>query len=470
MVGPDGTAGDATTVRIDALSAELDRRAMGVAIFAPGARLVFANASLRRFLAGRDPEVAALPDADGRLVLPGGRSVAARRLPLDGGGEAILVPSPGADTEFLRHILDSLDTTVVAYDRDDRYLFGNVAYHRRYPHLPPEAELVGTTFEGMLRRTIAAGSFADAQAEHDPEAYIARRVAEFRANQPAMTEWMTVSGNWEKVRVIRTPSGLRLSLRTRITEVKRVQEELRRAKERLETETAVRDRFVRRLSHEFRTPLSAVLGYSEMVEGEVLGSLETPKYREYAALIRHSGEHLLDLVSGLADAVEEVAPTLRDEDIDVGRMLAREVTVVAPMAQAAGIQLAANLDDDLPQLRADARMVRQMLLNLLSNGVRFSTKGAVTASARLRPDGGISLVVADQGAGMAPAVLARLGEPFYRGEADAAGRPAGTGLGLGVVKDLIALHQGRLVLASTLGQGTTAELEFPPERTVAAGG
>ncbi|BBK44823.1 hypothetical protein STVA_48430 [Allostella vacuolata] len=455
--------------RLAALADQLDRRATGVAIFDASGRLRHANASLRRFLAGRDPEVAAVPDPDGTLLLPDGRTVVARRIPLDAGAWAILVPAPQTDVDFLRSVLDCLDTTIVAYDADDRYLFGNAAYHRRYPHLPPDEQLIGRTFEEMLRQTIAAGSFADAQAKHDPEAYVARRVAEFRANQPAMSEWMTASGNWEKVRVIRTPSGVRLSVRTRITEVKRVYEELRRTKERLEAEMAVRNSFVRRLGHEFRTPLSAVLGYAEMISDEVLGALETPKYRDYAALIHHSGQHLLDLVADLARGVEEPSAPLRDEAIDLARLLGREMTVVAPMAQAAGIQLALNLADTPAHLRGDARMVRQMVLNLLSNGVRFGRQGTVSMSVRHRADGGIAIAVTDHGVGIAPDVLARLGEPFYRGPASP-DRPAGTGLGLGVVKELIALHQGRLVITSRLGEGTTAILEFPPERTVTAPG
>lgn len=463
--GDEGTASGAAD-GVARLAAELDAEATGVAVFDQTGRLVHANASLKRFLAGRDPEVAAHPDTDGRVHLPDGRSVLARRLDLEGGAWAVLVPSPQDDAEFMREVLDSLDTTIVAYDRDDRYLFGNVAYHRRYPHLPPDEELVGRTFEQMLRRTLAAGSFADVQAERDPEGFVARRVAEFRANQPNMAERMTPSGNWEKVRVIDTPHGLRLSLRTRITEVKRVQDELRRAKERLEAEIGVRATFIQRLSHEFRTPLSAVLGYSEMVEQEVLGPLANPKYRDYAALIRHSGQHLLELVGGLAEEIGQPGSAPRDEPIDVPRFLAREMTVVAPMAQGNGAQLVISVADRLPRLAADARMLRQMLLNLLSNAVRYSPGGIVGTSASLRGDGGISVSVADNGIGIAPEVLARLGEPYYRGAGDGPDRPAGTGLGLAVVKELMALHQGRLTLESEAGVGTTATLEFPPARSV----
>ncbi|WP_374442839.1 ATP-binding protein [Stella sp.] len=465
--GPGGDRDDGDPVaRLAGLTADLDREGTGVAVFAPDGRLVHANASLRRFLAGRDPEAALQPDDSGRVHLPDGRTAAVRRLPLAGGAWAVLVPSPKDDADFLRQVLDSIDTSTVVYDAEDRYLFGNVAYHRRYPHLPPEEELVGQTFEQMLRRTIAAGAFADAQAEHDPDAFVRRRVAEFRANQPGMTERMTDSGEWEKVRVVTTRHGLRLSLRTRITEIKRVQDALRQAKERLEGEASQRIAFVRRLGHEFRTPLSAVLGYSEMIEQEVLGPLPTPKYRDYASLIHQSGQHLLELVSGLTDEADDRRPVLREEAIDLADLLGREIPVVAPIAQAGAVQLVVAVEDTVPRLRGDPRMVRQMLFNLLSNAVRFSPGGIVSTSAVRREDGGIAVRVEDNGVGIRPEVLARLGEPYYRGP-DSPGQPTGTGLGLGVVKELIALHQGRLVLDSVPDKGTTAILEFPPERSVA---
>src|SRR5690606_4836252 len=144
----------------------------------------------------------------------------------------------------------------------------------------------------------------------------------------------------------------------------------------------------------FRTPLSAVLGYAEMIEQEVQGPLATPKYQEYAALIRHSGQHLLDLVSGLANnAPEELAPSRREEIIDLSALLRREVTVIAPLAQAAGIDLMLHLADATLGLRGDARMVRQMVLNLLSNAVRFSDRGTVAVSAEKHEDGGVDVVV-----------------------------------------------------------------------------
>lgn len=443
----------------------LDHVATGVAIFCPSGDLVHANASLRRFLAGRDPEVAALPDAAGRLVLPDGRDVAVQRIPLEGGAWAVLIPAPAEDADFLRHVLDCLDTCVVAYGEDDRYLFGNVAYHARYPHLPAESELIGVSFGDMLRRTIAAGAFADLQAETDPEGFVARRVAEFRAGQPEVTERMTASGNWELVRTATTPSGMHLSLRTRITEVRRVQEELRRTKERLENEAAVRASFIARLSHDFRTPLTAVLGYAEMIEQEVQGPLATPKYREYAALIQYSGQHLLDLVADLVKSEpEESGSTIRETVIDIPALLRREVMVIAPLAQANGSQLVMHLAGAV-RLHGDSRLVRQMVLNLLSNAVRFCDRGMVSVSVEIRDDRGLDIVVTDTGVGMSAEVVARLGEPFYRGEEGAEPRPPGTGLGLGVVKELMARHQGHLRITSTPGQGTRAVLEFPPERT-----
>ncbi|MCC7271969.1 MAG: PAS-domain containing protein [Alphaproteobacteria bacterium] len=449
------------------LAAALDRLAAGVAVLDAAGRVVHVNAALVRLLGADAPAVVAA-FREGLLHLGDGRAVQARRVPLPG-GTAVVVPPLEGDAPFLRSVLDAIDTSLVVYDADDRYLFGNRAYHERYPHLPADEELKGRTFEHMLRRSLAAGSFADQQAKDDPEAFVARRVAEFRSGQPELSERMTLAGRWELIRTRVTPSGCRISIRTTITAIKHVQEELRLAKERLESEAEARIAFVAGLGHELRTPLAAVQGYAEMIEHEVLGPLETPKYRECAALIHHSGRHLLDLVLELPErgADGPRRPGIREETIDLAELMRRQATMVQPLAREKATQLVLNMPEHPPRLRGDARMVRQMLLNLLSNAVRFTERGSVTVTLRRREDGGIDLDVSDTGVGMAPDVVARLGEPYFRGAAAAAAQVPGTGLGLGVVQDLLTLHQGRLAVASVPGQGTSVVLQFPPGRTVA---
>jgi signal transduction histidine kinase len=364
-------------------------------------------------------------------------------------------------------VLDSLEESIVVYDADERYVLGNVAYHERYPHLPGETDLVGKTFEQMLRRTLAAGSFADRQAEVDPDGYVRRRVAEFRALQPGRSERMTLAGRWELVRMRETRTGKRVSVRTTITEQKRIQDELRQAKERVEADAAARASFLAKLSHELRTPLGAVLGYAEMIERQVQGPLAAPRYAEYAAAIQQSGKRLLDLISSVLhlSRLEAGRAEMKEEPTDLAEVLPRELAAIETRARENATILGLDLVEGLPRLVTDPRMIRQIVASLLSNAVRYAPRATVTIAATVRPDGGIDLSIADTGVGMAPETLARVGEPYFRGPPAPTGGDPGTGLGLAMVKELIAAHQGEMRIASALGQGTTVVARFPPERT-----
>ncbi|MGE0725010.1 MAG: ATP-binding protein [Alphaproteobacteria bacterium] len=440
------------------LRAALAAAATPAAIADAGGRIVLVNDALRQRLGDGPPPASAAAMTE-RLPL--------RALPLPGGMQLLLPKADSVDPGLFREVLDALDESIVVYDPDERYLFGNAAYHRRYPHLPGESELVGRTFEQMLRRTLAAGSFADRQAESDPDGYVRRRVAEFRALQPGRSERMTLAGRWELVRMRDTPTGKRVSIRTTITEQKRIQDELRQASERIAADVAARASFLAKLSHELRTPLGAVLGYAEMIERSVQGPLATPRYGEYAAAIRQSGQRLLDLISGVLSLsrLEAGRAEMREEAIDLASVLPRELAAVEARARENRTVLGLDLAEELPALRADPRMIVQIVASLLSNAVRHAPDATLTVSATMRADGGIDLAVADTGVGMAPDVLARVGEPYFRGPPAPTGGDPGAGLGLAMVKELAAAHQGEFAIDSAPGRGTVATVRFPPART-----
>lgn len=368
-----------------------------------------------------------------------------------------------------REIFDCLDDSVVAFSPDDRYLIGNIAYHQRYPHLEPDGVLAGRTFAQIIRYAIAAGAILDKQVLEEPEAYIARRIAQLRQPDGTRSERLNSNGTWDLTRIILTPQGFRLSIRSDVTEQKRSQEELRDALGRLEAEGAERAAFVAKLSHELRTPLTAILGYAGMIEGEVMGPAGPERYREYAAAIVQAGQRLLDLVNQVLQLsrLEAGRMEIADAPIDLVDLLRREITVAGPAARDNHTLLALDLPSDFPELRGDVRLVRQMVLNLLTNAVRVTQRGTVWIALVQRSDGGIDLRVADDGPGLDAAMLERVGDPQFRGPVGS-GADTGAGLGLAVVRELMALHQGRLVLASGADRGTTATLSFPAERTVRA--
>nr|WP_274389984.1 ATP-binding protein [Azospirillum doebereinerae] len=243
--------------------------------------------------------------------------------------------------------------------------------------------------------------------------------------------------------------------------------QLEAARRQAEQANRAKTAFLANMSHEIRTPLNAMMGFAEILEQEVLGPHAIPLYREYARDIAESGRHLLDLVNDLLDLSKAEAERLDlvEAAVDVPRVVNGIARLLAERAARNGVRIAASVPADLPPLWADERKLRQMLLNLLSNGVKFTpADGVVTVEARVAANGVLWLSVHDTGIGMSGEELSKALEPW--GQIDSAlGRGhVGTGLGLPLTKCLIELHGGRLDVVSTPDRGTTMALVFPAER------
>lgn len=474
---PGGAAGREVLVQA------LDLVGEGVIVADGARRIVLRNESARQMLARGDDVDAEVvreierflhdgaPGESRRFRLADGRELTARRVGLGGASALVLddnarvVPT---GSSLLREVLDTIDASLVVYDSANRYVFGNEAYHRRYPHLPDDAELAGKTLEQLLRFTLSRRVFTEAQSIHDPEGFIARRLAEYRRAPDAESERLAPEGRWDLMRSRTTKSGMRVTMRVDITEQKRMQEDLMRRLERLESDQAVRATLIAKLSHELRTPVSLVIGYADLLRREIAepqGGADTAG--AFAERIHAAGEHLLDLLNNVLDMsrAEAGGLALSEEPVDMVALMRSTLTLVEPAARDKGISLAFRLPGAPVGLRGDQRMLRQMVLNLLSNAVRFTDQGAVTVLLERDGEGGLRCLVQDTGIGMPGDVLARLGEPFYQGPNP---QPGGVGLGLAVVKELIALHGGRLEVQSTPGEGTQAALCFPADRTLPA--
>jgi two-component system, cell cycle sensor histidine kinase DivJ len=217
------------------------------------------------------------------------------------------------------------------------------------------------------------------------------------------------------------------------------------------------------MSHELRTPLNAVIGFAEIIQREMFGALGDARYREYAQHIHESGQHLLQVVNDILDMSK----------IEAGKFkIAREPFAVKPLidlccevtrqeAEKKEIRLSVDAMPGLPELAADKRAVRQMLLNLISNAIKFTDPGGwVRISARIQGSS-VALTVADNGIGIAEADLAKLGSPFMQADNSYDRQHDGTGLGLSVVKGLARLHGGDLSLTSRIGEGTVATISLP---------
>ena len=225
--------------------------------------------------------------------------------------------------------------------------------------------------------------------------------------------------------------------------------------------------FLANMSHEIRTPLNAIIGFSEMISGEVLGPVGTSRYRDYANDIYDSGQHLLRIINDVLDMSKIGAGKLELHEhlVDVRTAVQTSIALVTPRAVSAGVVLSAELPETLPLLMADELRVKQILLNLLSNAVKFTRRsGSATVAAMVRSDGSLAIAVSDTGIGMTAAEIAIALEPFQQVDSDLARKYEGTGLGLPLTRGLIELHGGRLEIASAPGQGTTVTVIFPAVR------
>jgi PAS domain S-box-containing protein len=239
-----------------------------------------------------------------------------------------------------------------------------------------------------------------------------------------------------------------------------------------EAEAASRTKsdFLAVISHELRTPLNAIIGFSDVINREVLGPIGSVKYREYAGDILSAGRHLLGLINNILDMskIEAQKMQLFEEIVELAALAASSVKIVERQAADTQITLAVDIPPDLPALRGDEMRLKQILVNLLSNAVKFTAaKGSVTLSAGLLADGTLEITVADTGIGMSEEELVLALQPFRQVESALARRHEGTGLGLPLVKAFVEMHGGTLTLLSVSGSGTTVRIVLPAARVIA---
>jgi signal transduction histidine kinase len=225
--------------------------------------------------------------------------------------------------------------------------------------------------------------------------------------------------------------------------------------------------FLANMSHELRTPLNAILGFSDVIRSELHGALGSPRYQQYATHIHDSGLHLLDLINDVLDLSKITAGKmeLHEQDIAIPDLLSDALALVKGRAKE--VQLTEGPWPGLPHIRADYRLLKQILINLLTNAIKFTPPGGqVTIGAIVGQD--IRLTVSDSGIGMTQAELAMAMSQYGQIDSRVARRHQGTGLGLPICKSLALLHGGTLEIVSTPGAGTIASLVLPARRIVAA--
>ncbi|RMF16247.1 MAG: CBS domain-containing protein [Alphaproteobacteria bacterium] len=260
-----------------------------------------------------------------------------------------------------------------------------------------------------------------------------------------------------------------LLLQAQMRRMQRHAEALEEAK--LEAEAANRSKsmFLANMSHELRTPLNAIIGFTDFIRSETLGPIRPAEYAEYVEDVNTSGKHLLNVINAILDMskIEANRLELNEEEIDPADLCHSACRMLRETAKRRGVEILLEVPDDLPDLLADPQFVRQILLNLLSNALKFSETGqTVRLAAELKADGGLVFTVSDEGIGIAEEDIERVLEPFGQAENSLTRSREGTGLGLPLCQALTEAHGGRLELESELGKGTTVRIHMPASRTL----
>ena len=259
-------------------------------------------------------------------------------------------------------------------------------------------------------------------------------------------------------------------LESEITERKRIENELRAAKEQAESANRAKSEFLAMMSHELRTPLNAVIGFAEVMSREYFGALGNEQYRRYSEDIHASGLHLLSLINDILDLskIEAKRYELHHEDFSLSEVWQAVKSMMQENIANTELELVDRMPEALPLLHADARAFRQILLNLLSNAVKFTPDGGqVSVRAAIDHARCLTIEVADTGIGISPADVDKVLQPFKQVDSSLARKYEGTGLGLPLTKRLVEMHGGTLVLESSLGAGTTVTLSFGSDILVA---
>ncbi len=255
-----------------------------------------------------------------------------------------------------------------------------------------------------------------------------------------------------------------------ITQWKRTEEELRNAKRAAETANAHKSDFLARVSHEIRTPLNAIIGFADMMANEHFGPVGHPRYAEYANDIVRSGRHVLDIVNDLLD-ISKIEAGEMDLDftaVGLNETVQAAVSIVQPQANGQRVIIRTALSQAVPNVVADMRSIKQIVLNILANAIRFTPSGGqIIVSTAYEANGSVALRIRDTGVGMTRTELEQAMKPFRQVHAGTRSRGDGTGLGLPLTKAMVDANRATFAISSAPNEGTLVEITFPSQRVLA---
>ncbi|QIG46980.1 PAS domain-containing sensor histidine kinase [Nordella sp. HKS 07] len=329
--------------------------------------------------------------------------------------------------------------------------------------------LLGTSTQ-LLGKTLeeAAGARPDDKGWQDFTQLTGNRQAidglRLEVRRPSITDWWMITAHplWGHAQEF---LGYRGVIRD-ISLERRAQLDLITAKEEAERASSAKSQFLAITSHELKTPLNAIVGFSEMLVAQHEGPLGSPVYAEYASTILQSSSHLRNIIADILDVTRIERGTLHlvEQDMDAAEILEIAYKMCRAQAKAADTPLAADLERTA-EIQGDITRIRQVLINLVTNAIKFSEPGnAIALWIERLPDDGLAFVIEDHGIGIAPGDIERVFEAFEQGDASSSRRHGGLGLGLAIARKIARLHDGDVTLDSIKDEGTTARLILPATR------
>ena len=369
-----------------------------------------------------------------------------------------------ASAQRLIAAIEASPELFVIYDADDRIAVTNKKF-RDINRAAPASAAMGMTFEQHIRHIVKAGLVPDAIGRE--EEWIAWRLERHR-NPTGPFELRRQQGQFVRISEHRLPDGSTVVMSADVTELKGIETELRAAKEEADLANRTKTEFLANMSHELRTPLNSIIGFTDILVNRRFGR-DDPRYDSYLKDVNDAGRDLLRLINDIIDIsrIERGQLVLSERNVDVPRLMTACYRLILGRAHEAQVHIDLAVPKDFPALHSDELRVKQVLLNVLANAVKFTPEGGrIDFDAEVEPSGGITFTIKDTGIGIRAEDIPKVMSVFGQADGSLARKHEGAGLGLPMTRSLMELHGGEMKLESLAGIGTTVRLRFPQSRTV----